>query len=193
MRRDLAAAMSSNHHTAAPSPLAAFSSLGDYVAGWAGSRHTEAADAYDHLVKALITTDDAVMIPSWLGVIQADMKARQPILDLFTHTQDLPATGLSVSYGILTDETTEPGVQAAQGAELVNMGKVSLDAASPPVWKPGASRSRRWATRWPAIPPTQASSSAGCSRASDPSARWGRAWPPPWPPATRPLRWVVPA
>ena len=133
LRRDLAAAMSSNHHTAAPSPLAAFSSLGDYVAGWAGSRHTEAADAYDHLVKALITTDDAVMIPSWLGVIQADMKARQPILDLFTHTQDLPATGLSVSYGILTDETTEPGTQAAQGAELVNMGKVSLDAASSPV------------------------------------------------------------
>lgn len=102
-----------------------FRSIGDYARALA-SGSDEAARAYEGS-----TTADAIVKAPWLGVLTSRMAAKQPVLNMLTHTTNLPSTGMSVEYGKHGASTVQVTAHA-EGTNLV-AGKVSMTTATAPV------------------------------------------------------------
>lgn len=77
------------------------------------------------------TTADAILKDAWVGNLTEIIKRRQPVLQTFV-TGGLPPKGMTVEYGVLTSDTTQVGVQADEGDDLL-FGKVVIDTRNAPV------------------------------------------------------------
>lgn len=74
---------------------------------------------------------DAVLKDAWVGDLTEIVKKRRPVMETFA-TGALPSTGLSVEYAELESDSTQVGVQANEGDNLL-FGKVSLTTKTAPV------------------------------------------------------------
>lgn len=105
-----------------PTPFA-FRSLGEYAHALAiesDALHVQARDAFEGAV-----TSKEIARPSWLGVLSKRMTAKQPVTNMFAHTMDLPASGMTIEYALRkTDSTVKVNKQDAEGAALA-LGKPS--------------------------------------------------------------------
>lgn len=102
--------------TAAPA-APVFRSFGDYAK--AAARGDEAARAFEGS-----TLTDAIKRPEWLGVLTSRMAAKQPVLNMFTHSYDLPSSGMSLEYGKHSTSTVTVAQHAE--AEALKAGKVAM-------------------------------------------------------------------
>lgn len=68
--------------------------------------------------------------PAWLGRIERDMRAKQPILNLFTHKNTLPAKGMTLEYGEVGEPTFKVGAQTAEGEPLQKTTALSYKTAA---------------------------------------------------------------
>lgn len=103
-----------------------FRSFGEYVKAVA-SGDEKALRAY-----AGATTGDTVIKDGWLQDIYRIMRERQRVTSLFQHSYNLPGEGMNVEYGVVESDTTQVGVQAAEGDDLL-FGKVSIGTETAPV------------------------------------------------------------
>ena len=104
--------------------LADVRSFGDYAKLYvAGDKHIRAA--FDGITSQATKDVDQ---PQWLGLIRAEMAAKQPILNAFTHEMNLPATGLAFSYGRLNSSTFKVDKQVNEGDPLVHSGQLAFSA-----------------------------------------------------------------
>lgn len=103
-----------------------FRSFGEYVKALAAGEET-AVRAYSGATSA-----DTISHDAWVGDVIRLGTERQRVTSLFRHTKDLPAEGMNVEYGYLDADTTQVGVQAAEGDDLL-YGKVSLGTTTAPV------------------------------------------------------------
>lgn len=100
-----------------------FRSFGEYVKAVAAGDET-ALRAYSGA-----TSGDTITQDAWVGDVIRLGAARQRVTSLFNHTKDLPPEGMNVEYGYLKSDTTQVGVQANEGDDLL-YGKVSLGTAT---------------------------------------------------------------
>lgn len=107
--------------TTAPDPTPAYRSFGEYAKALAHG-DTQARDF------AGAKLADTITRPEWLGLLTRRMAAKQPVLNMFTHTHDLPATGMSLEYGKHAASTVTVTHHAE--AEPLPAGKVSMTTAS---------------------------------------------------------------
>ncbi len=77
------------------------------------------------------TSADTILRDGWVGSLVEVIKKRRPVLSTFA-TGSLPAEGMTVEYGVLEEDTTQVGVQAAEGDPLL-YGKVSIGTRNAPV------------------------------------------------------------
>lgn len=109
-----------------------FRSLGEYLHALAlasDDRHAQAREAFEGIV-----TDKVMSRPAWLGVLEKRMTAKQEVTNLFMHTSDLPATGMSVEYAAKKGSSTVAvAEQAAQGDALTSGKPASYEIKSAPV------------------------------------------------------------
>lgn len=75
---------------------------------------------------------DTVIKDAWVGNLAQIIKKRRPLIEAFGGTGTLPAQGMGVEYGVLKSDTTQVGVQAAEGDDLL-FGKVSIETKTAPV------------------------------------------------------------
>lgn len=108
----------------APAEVMNIRSFGEYAYLYA-SGDQRARAAFDGFTS---TTASTVERPEWLGMIQKDMTAKQPILNVFTHETNLPSKGLTLQYGRLAESTFAVERQAAEGDQLVHTGKLAYEA-----------------------------------------------------------------
>lgn len=69
-------------------------------------------------------TSDTVMQDSWIGNLTEIITAKRPIMETFSKGA-IPATGQTVEFAELDSDTTQIGIQAAEGDDLL-FGKVSV-------------------------------------------------------------------
>lgn len=74
---------------------------------------------------------DAVLQDAWVGNLVDILHQRQTVASTFQRGT-LPSTGLSVEYAVLESDTTQVGVQAAEGDDL-DFGKVAIETKTAPV------------------------------------------------------------
>lgn len=77
------------------------------------------------------TSADTILRDGWVGSLVEVIKRRRPVLSTFA-TGALPASGLTVEYGVLESDTTQVGVQANEGDDLA-FGKVKIGTRNAPV------------------------------------------------------------
>lgn len=115
-------ALLTDAHDAAPQPMN-FRSLGEYAHALAvesDALHVQAREAFEGAV-----TSKEIARPSWLGVLSKRMTAKQPVTNMFAHTMDLPASGMTIEYALRkSDSTVKVNKQDAEGAALA-LGKPS--------------------------------------------------------------------
>lgn len=102
-----------------------FRSFGAYVQAVA-SGDEAAARAYAGAVSG-----DAVLKDAWIGNLVKIMGEKQIVTNAFTKGA-LPAQGLGVEYAVLKADSTQVGIQAAEGDDLL-FGKVSIETKTAPV------------------------------------------------------------
>ena len=96
-------------------------SFGEYVKLYAAGDERARA-AFDGFTTQTVSN---VERPEWLGMIQKDMAAKQPILNIFTHEANLPSQGLTLQYGRLATSTFSVDKQVNEGDSLVHTGKLA--------------------------------------------------------------------
>lgn len=112
--------------TATPSErVDQFRSFGHYVQAVA-SGDDAAARAYAGAVSG-----DAILKDAWIGNLVKIMGEKQIVTNAFTKGT-LPAQGLAVEYAVLKSDSTQVGVQAAEGDDLL-FGKVAIEPDTAPV------------------------------------------------------------
>lgn len=113
--------------TGPSSPTVRYRSFGEYVKD-AASKDAEAQERAAQFRRDFAggVYGDGIDLPNWLGMLQRDMSAKQPVTNLFTHTHDLPAKGNKLEYGFVAEDTTQVAEQVAESDELL-FGKVTLD------------------------------------------------------------------
>lgn len=77
------------------------------------------------------TSADTILQDGWVGNLVEIIKKRRPVLSTFA-TGALPAEGMTVEYGVLEEDTTKVGKQAAEGDNLA-YGKVKIGTRNAPV------------------------------------------------------------
>ena len=77
------------------------------------------------------TTEDAVLKAAWIGSLVEIIKKRRPVMSTFS-SGSLPATGLSVEYAVLEEDTTDVDIQENE-ADVLAFGKVSIGTRTAPV------------------------------------------------------------
>lgn len=102
-----------------------YRSIGEFLVALAAGDE-DAKRAYEGAVSG-----DTVLKDAWVGDTIQIIKKRRPILETFS-TGTLPPKGLSVEYAVLESDTTQVGVQANEGDNLL-FGKVSIDTRNAPV------------------------------------------------------------
>lgn len=78
------------------------------------------------------TSNGAIKNETYLGEFIQWVQDRRYLVNLFDRGA-LPATGMSVDYAQLTDNTLKAGKQSAEGANLPGPGKVALTTKSAPI------------------------------------------------------------
>ncbi len=110
----------------------AFRSIGAYAKALARDSdpmHEQALAAYAGAV-----IGDAIARPAWLGVLDKRMNAKQEVTNLFTHTTDLPAQGMSVEYGQRAAVTgVKVGEQKKEGDALAKGKPAAYEVKNAPV------------------------------------------------------------
>ncbi|WP_102509093.1 HK97 family phage prohead protease [Sanguibacter massiliensis] len=102
-----------------------FRSIGDMVKRVAAGDEA-AVRAYTGAVSG-----DAVLKDAWIGDLVEIIKKRRPVMSTFA-TGALPATGMGVEYAVLESDSTQVGVQADEGDDLL-FGKVSITTKTAPI------------------------------------------------------------
>lgn len=102
-----------------------FRSIGDMVKRVATGDEA-AVRAYTGAVSG-----DAVLKDAWIGDLVEIIKKRRPVMSTFA-TGTLPATGMGVEYAVLESDSTQVGVQADEGDDLL-FGKVSITTKTAPI------------------------------------------------------------
>lgn len=102
-----------------------FRSIGDMV------KRVAAGDEAAIRAYAGAVSGDAVLKDAWIGDLIEIIKKRRPVMSTFA-TGTLPATGMGVEYAVLESDTTQAGVQAAEGDDLL-FGKVSITTKTAPI------------------------------------------------------------
>ncbi|WP_084130317.1 HK97 family phage prohead protease [Demequina sp. NBRC 110055] len=102
-----------------------FASVGDLVKRVAAGEDI-ATRAYTGAVSG-----DAVLKDAWVGDLTEIIKKRRPVLETFA-TGTLPSTGMNVEYAELESDSTQVGVQSAEGDDLL-FGKVSITTQTAPI------------------------------------------------------------
>lgn len=106
-------------------PLAQFRSMGEYVKAVAAGDEA-AVRAYQGLVVGDVSPADGA--PDWAGRVVRLIEERTPVTSWFTHTKDLPPTGMSVEHGTITfNNGLKVAEQVNEGDDLI-FGKISLAA-----------------------------------------------------------------
>lgn len=101
----------------ADSVAAEFRSIGEYAKALALVGHDKHAAAERAFSGAVV--GDAPKRPAWLGVLDKRMTAKTPVTNLFLHTMDLPAEGMTVEYAVRAAKTgVKVSKQAAEGDAL---------------------------------------------------------------------------
>ena len=111
------------------------------------TEETDPAEQYrsvGHLLKSIVggdemavrayegaTTEDAVLKAAWIGSLVEIIKKRRPVMSTFS-SGSLPATGLSVEYAVLEEDTTDVDIQENE-ADVLAFGKVSIGTRTAPV------------------------------------------------------------
>lgn len=103
-----------------------FRSFGDYVKAVA-SGDEKALRAYEGA-----TSGDTVIKDGWVQDLYRIMQERQRITSLFQHSNTLPSEGMNVEHGVVESDTTQVGVQVAEGDDLL-YGKVAIGTRTAPV------------------------------------------------------------
>lgn len=116
-------AAESGRHDVPTAPV--FRSIGEMVKRIAEGDEV-AKRAYEGAVSG-----DTVMKDAWVGSLVEIVKKRRPMFETFA-TGPLPADGLGVEFAVLESDTTQAGVQANEGDDLL-FGKVSLTSKTAPV------------------------------------------------------------
>lgn len=116
--------------TAPPTPTPCeIRSYGEYVQ-LAAARKEAATRAFEGITS---DTGKPLEKPAWLGLIERDMRAKQPILNLFTHKNTLPSNGMSVEYGEVNENQFGVATQASEGTQLAKTVKLSYSTKSVPI------------------------------------------------------------
>lgn len=110
---------------AASTPAPTFRSIGEMVKRLATGDET-AIRAYNGAVSG-----DTVLHDAWIGDLTEIIKQRRPIFETFA-TGALPDEGMGVEYAVLESDSTQVGVQANEGDDLL-FGKVSITTKTAPV------------------------------------------------------------
>lgn len=110
---------------AASTPAPTFRSIGDMVQRLATGDET-AIRAYNGAVSG-----DTVLHDAWIGDLTEIIKQRRPIFETFA-TGPLPDKGMGVEFAVLESDSTQVGVQANEGDDLL-FGKVSITTKTAPV------------------------------------------------------------
>lgn len=97
-----------------PEPVM-YRSFGEYVAAY--KKGDEKAKTFQR--EAYKSGDHGATLPTWLGVLEKRMAAKQPVKNMF-RTIALPSTGMTMEYAVKkTDSTIQVAQQTAEGANLV--------------------------------------------------------------------------
>lgn len=95
-----------------------FRSFGAYLKALAGQSGEAAKTMADRAYTGSVI-GDAIARPAWLGSIEKRMTAKQVVCEMFQHTYDLPAAGMTVEYGVRkTPSTVKVDKQAKEGDNL---------------------------------------------------------------------------
>ena len=115
------------HEPAAPAKIGeAYRSEGDYLKALAKG-DTEARDLM-LATRDLIATGDTGNTVSWIADDLKLIEQRRKVMNILTH-DTLPATGMTLEYNVVSDDTTAAAKQASEGAAL-NFGKVKFGTKS---------------------------------------------------------------
>lgn len=106
----------------AASPVPEFRSVGEFVRAIAAG---DEAAAEFHRAMATGTISDAIVKDSWVGNYIKLVAERRRVYNTFG-TGALPATGMSVEFGKLLEDTTVVAEQVAEGDALAGPGGVKL-------------------------------------------------------------------
>lgn len=109
-----------------------FRSFGEYAKALATASsdlHAAAERAFSGSV-----IGETIARPNWLGVLDKRMSAKQPVTNLFLHTMDLPAEGMTVEYGRRNGQTgVKVAEQTEEGAALATGKPATYSVKSAPV------------------------------------------------------------
>jgi uncharacterized protein len=106
-----------------------FTSYGEFVQ--ALSKGEDEAMQFLAYVGGVVGDLDGWVKDSWVGDLYRPMAERRRVLNLF-ETSPLPASGMQVEYGKLLADTTQVGVQAAEG-DALPYGKITFTTDTAPL------------------------------------------------------------
>ena len=125
--RGIKAAVASGIQTTAPAELGgAFRSAGDYLKALSDERNADHAAAIDLMrqTRDQIVTGDTGNTVAWIADDLRLIEQRRKVTNILTR-DTLPATGMSMEYNVVSEDTTDVNKQASEGAALT-FGKVKF-------------------------------------------------------------------
>lgn len=125
--RGIKATVASGIQTTAPAELGgAFRSAGDYLKALSDERDADHAAAIDLMrqTRDQIVTGDTGNTVAWIADDLRLIEQRRKVTNILTR-DTLPATGMSMEYNVVSEDTTSVAKQASEGAALT-FGKVKF-------------------------------------------------------------------
>ena len=125
--RGIKATVASGIQTTAPAELGgAFRSAGDYLKALSDERNADHAAAIDLMrqTRDQIVTGDTGNTVAWIADDLRLIEQRRKVTNILTR-DTLPATGMSMEYNVVSEDTTAVAKQASEGAALT-FGKVKF-------------------------------------------------------------------
>lgn len=125
--RGIKATVAAGIQTTAPAELGgAFRSAGDYLKALSDERNADHAAAIDLMrqTRDQIVTGDTGNTVAWIADDLRLIEQRRKVTNILTR-DTLPATGMSMEYNVVSEDTTSVAKQASEGAALT-FGKVKF-------------------------------------------------------------------
>lgn len=125
--RGIKATVAAGIQTTAPAELGgAFRSAGDYLKALSDERNADHAAAIDLMrqTRDQIVTGDTGNTVAWIADDLRLIEQRRKVTNILTR-DTLPATGMSMEYNVVSEDTTSVAKQTAEGAALT-FGKVKF-------------------------------------------------------------------
>ena len=125
--RGIKATVAAGIQTTAPAELGgAFRSAGDYLKALSDERNADHAAAIDLMrqTRDQIVTGDTGNTVAWIADDLRLIEQRRKVTNILTR-DTLPATGMSMEYNVVSEDTTAVAKQASEGAALT-FGKVKF-------------------------------------------------------------------